>query len=165
MRKNPYTAAELFDAVTNILKEKNKLPDIIDYTLSSSEAREYYLTNEEFEIRSELMYGGSEGCYVDVNIISIDRCLHIGSVKCLGSDDDSMRTMGVIAAEYVIEGVNFVNRNMDDFNFEGYTVFIDEKPRVSCNSEEKIREIAQNYFQKGLIPKIRDNERRVFIEL
>lgn len=165
MRKNPYTAAELFDAVTNILKEKNKLPDIIDYTLSSSEAREYYLTNEEFDIRSEIMYGGSEGCYVDVNLIGLNACLHIGTAKCLGADDESVRTMGILAADYVSEANNFIRKNMDDFNFEGYTIFIDDKPRVSCNSEEKIREIAQNYFQKGLIPKIRDNERRVFIEL
>lgn len=35
MRKRPMTTGELFDAICKILKEKGKLPDILDYGLAT----------------------------------------------------------------------------------------------------------------------------------
>lgn len=36
MRKKPFTNKELFNEIVRILKESNKLPDILDYALSDS---------------------------------------------------------------------------------------------------------------------------------
>ncbi len=61
--KKPMTTAELYEKVCSILKEQGKLPDILDYGLPA-----YHpvpITNYEFELRSNLHYGGSEGIYLD----------------------------------------------------------------------------------------------------
>lgn len=57
MLKKPMTAKELFDKIKGILKEKNKLPEILDYGLGA-----YHpvpIRTYEFDLKSNLAYGGS----------------------------------------------------------------------------------------------------------
>lgn len=48
MRKKPFTNKELFNEIVRILKESNKLPDILDYALSDS-LNENVINSYEFD--------------------------------------------------------------------------------------------------------------------
>lgn len=58
MRKRPMTTRELFDAICKILKEKGKLPDILDYGLATHNP--VPITNYEYGLKNKLDYGGNE---------------------------------------------------------------------------------------------------------
>ena len=62
MRRRPMTTDELFNRIVMILKEKNRLPDILDYGLATGNALP--ITNCEFDLRSNLAYGNNEGIYL-----------------------------------------------------------------------------------------------------
>ena len=58
MLKKPMTTEELFEKVRGILKEKGRLPDILDYGLATH--RPVLITNYEFDLKSNLNYGSNE---------------------------------------------------------------------------------------------------------
>ena len=60
----PMTTGELFNRVCEILKAKNLLPDSLEYAIATNEP--VLITNCEFELKSNLDYGGSEGIYLDL---------------------------------------------------------------------------------------------------
>ena len=55
-RKRPMTTEELFNRIDSILKEKCKLPDILDYGLATHNP--VPITNYEYGLRNKLGYGG-----------------------------------------------------------------------------------------------------------
>ena len=55
-RKRPMTTEELFNRINGILKEKGKLPDILDYGLATHNP--VPITNYEYGLRNKLDYGG-----------------------------------------------------------------------------------------------------------
>jgi len=59
MLKKPMTTEELFDKIKGILKEKGKLPDILDYGLGAYSS--IPIKTYEFDLKSDLAYGGNEG--------------------------------------------------------------------------------------------------------
>ena len=67
MRKKPFTNKELFNEIVRILKESNKLPDILDYALSDS-LNENMINSYEFDSLFKLDLGGNEGIHLDVAI-------------------------------------------------------------------------------------------------
>ena len=66
MRKKPFTNKELFNEIVRILKESNKLPDILDYALSDS-LNENVINSYEFDSLFKLDWGRNEGIYLDVD--------------------------------------------------------------------------------------------------
>lgn len=55
----PMTTAELFGQINELLKEKELIPEILDYALAA-----YHpvpIKTYEFDLKSNLGYGGSEG--------------------------------------------------------------------------------------------------------
>ena len=58
----PMTTEELFNKIQSILKEKGKLPAILDYGLATH--RPVPVTTYEFDLGNRLAYGGSEGIYL-----------------------------------------------------------------------------------------------------
>ena len=51
MKRRPMTTDELFNRIVMILKEKNRLPDILDYGLATGNAR-----SEERRVGKECRY-------------------------------------------------------------------------------------------------------------
>ncbi len=64
MLKKPMTTEELFERIRDILKEKGRLPDILDYALGSY--CPVPVETYEFDLKSSLAYGGSEGIYLNL---------------------------------------------------------------------------------------------------
>lgn len=100
MRKRPMTTGELFDAICKILKEKGKLPDILDYGLATHNP--VPIKNYEYGLRNKLDYGGNEGIYLDLWIEYVadgKRCARdLGTFKTLSTDDEAMHCMWKIYA-------------------------------------------------------------------
>lgn len=143
-RKRPMTTEEFFDRINGILKEKGKLPDILDYGLAA--IRVASITTYEFDLRSNLGYGGSEGIYLDLWMEYYEdgekRANGIGTFKTLLEDDDAMHRMSALLADFIIEEYAYVNAHLDDFTWEGADVYpfdeTGERKHVaySCKSME-----------------------------
>ena len=90
--KKPMTTEELFHKILNILKDKGKLPDILDYSLADGNS--VPIRTYEFNLRSNLDYGGSEGIYLDLWIEYFnkgEKCQHgLGTFKTLYEDEKAM---------------------------------------------------------------------------
>ena len=167
-QKGPMTTAELFEKVCGILKEKGNLPDILDYGLASNSA--ILITNYEFDLKSNLAYGGSEGIYLD---LWIEYCVNgesrangIGTFKTLREDREAMRIMAALLADFIIEEYAYVNANLDDFMWEGADVYPldDNGKRVglgySCRSMEAALKKKEELLRKYPKVIIRDNATR-----
>ena len=128
-RKRPMTTEELFDIICEILKEKGKLPDILDYGLATHNP--VPITNHEYGLRSKLDYGGNEGIYLDLWIeYTADGkgCPSgLGTFKTLRTDDEAMHIMAALLADFIIEEYAYVNANLDDFTWEGVNVHVIEE--------------------------------------
>lgn len=118
-RKRPMTTEELFNMVSGILKEKGKLPDILDYGLATYNP--VPITNYEYGLRNKLDYGGNEGIYLDLWMeYTADgkRCVSgLGTFKTLQTDDKAMHIMAALLADFIIEEYAYVNANLDDFTW------------------------------------------------
>ena len=57
--KKPMTTEELFDQIQDILKEKNKLPDILNYGLATSSP--VLIRTYEFDLVNKLAHGRNDG--------------------------------------------------------------------------------------------------------
>ena len=145
MRQNPYSTSEFFDVIC----KRIELPDILDYHLSdrfNSKSILYY----EWDFISRLNFGGNEGIYLSIYMDEgnhfLDTCL--GTFKTLRTDKNAMETMGILAANFIYEGSNFVNDNIDDFTFRGYQVSIDGKPAWEIQDLERAKEKCHELKEK-----------------
>ena len=146
--KKPMTTKELFNKIDGILKEKDKLPDILDYGLATSNP--VTIRTYEFELKNNLDYGGCEGIYLDLWIMYYDgkerQQKELGTFKTLSTSNEAMHTMAALLADFVIEECAYVNGNLDDFTWEGADVRpIDENGKriswgYSCDSMEQALE-------------------------
>ena len=96
--KKPMTTEDLFNKINGILKEKGKLPDILDYGLATSDP--VPIRTYQFDLKSNLNYGGSEGIYLDLWIVYYD-CKErqqkgLGTFKTLSTSNEAMHTMAAL---------------------------------------------------------------------
>lgn len=121
----PMTTEELFEKINSILKEKSKIPDILDYGHATSNP--IPIRTYEFDLRNSLNYGGNEGIYLDLWIEywveNEKRRAAIGTYKTLYEDDNAMYIMASLLANFIIEEYSYVNKNLDDFTWEGADVY------------------------------------------
>ncbi len=102
MRKKPFTNKELFNEIVRILKESNKLPDILDYALSDS-LNENMINSYEFDSLFKLDWGGNEGIHLDVAITGCvdgeSKVISLGTFKTLLETDEAMHQMAALEAD------------------------------------------------------------------
>lgn len=120
----PMTTGELFEKINSILKEKGKLPNILDYGHAMSNP--VPIRTYEFDLGNSLNYGGNEGTYLNLwikyRVGDEERRAIIGTYKTLYEDDNAMHTMAALLADFIIEEYSYVNNNLDDFTWEGADV-------------------------------------------
>lgn len=168
-RKCPWTTAELFLKIRDNLKEKGLLPEILDYAVpTSSQMR---ITTEEFRLRNNLDYGGSEGIYLDVLLEFRDtdgktENKGLGTFKTLDTNRDAMHTMSNLLADFLLELNAFVQENMDDFTWEGVDVIPCDgdgqraKWSLTCGNLAKAMQRKDELLEKYPIVKVRNNADR-----
>ena len=107
MLKRPMTTEELFDKMKDILKEKGKLPSILDYGLVTN--RPVPIKTYEFDLVNKLAHGGSEGIYLDLWIEYFvngeKEKKKLGTFKTLYEDNDAMHVLAGLLADFIIEGL------------------------------------------------------------
>ena len=166
--KRPMTTEEFFNTICDILKQKNLMPDILDYALATSNP--VSLTTYEFELKNNLDYGGSEGIYIDLWIEFYRENERIqkglGTFKTLREDREGMQIMGRLLADFIVEENAYVNANLDDFTWEGVDVHpIDGDGKrlswgYSCPSMERALEKKDELLKKYPSVIVRDNATR-----
>ena len=167
-RKRPMTTEGLFDTICKILKEKGKLPDILDYGLATHSP--VSITNYEYGLKNKLDYGGNEGIYLDLWIEYIaegKKCANgLGTFKTLRADDEAMHIMAALLADFIIEEYAYVNANLDDFTWEGADVYpADESGNrkgggYSCGTMEAALKKKDELLMKYNKVIVRDNATR-----
>ncbi len=167
-KKRPMTTEELFNRINGILKEKGKLPDILDYGLATHSP--VSITNYEYGLRNKLDYGGNEGIYLDLWIEYIadgKRCANdLGTFKTLITDDEAMHIMANLLADFIIEEYAYVNANLDDFTWQGVDVHVIEesgeksKWGYSCGTMEAALKRKDELLMKYNKVIVRDNATR-----
>ncbi len=122
----PMTTEELFGKINSILKEKGKMPNILDYVHPTSNP--ISIRTYEFDLKSSLDYGGSEGIYlslwIEYRVEDEKRRAAVGTYKTLYEDDNAMHIMASLLADFIIEEHSYVNKNLDDFTWEGADVHV-----------------------------------------
>ena len=121
----PMTTEELFEKINSILKEKGKIPDILDYGNATSNP--VPIRTYEFDLGNSLNYGSNEGIYLELwikyRVENEERRAAIGTYKTLYEDANAMHTMASLLADFIIEEYSYVNKNLDDFTWEGADVY------------------------------------------
>ena len=121
----PMTTEELFEKINSILKEKGKIPDILDYGNATSNP--VPIRTYEFDLRNSLNYGSNEGIYLELwikyRVENEKRRAAIGTYKTLYKDANAMYIMASLLANFIIEEHSYVNNNLDDFTWEGADVY------------------------------------------
>lgn len=168
MRKRPMTTGELFDAICKILKEKGKMPNILDYGLATHNPAP--IMNYECGLINKLDYGGNEGIYLDLWIEYIadgkKYANVLGIFKTLSTDDEAMHIMAALLADFIIEEYAYVNANPDDFTWEGADVHVIEesgeksKWGYSCGTMEAALKRKDELLMKYKKVIVRDNAMR-----
>ena len=164
----PMTTEELFEKINSILKEKSKIPDILDYSLATGNP--IPIRTYEFDLRNTLNYGGNEGIYLDLWIEywveNEKRRAAIGTYKTLYEDDNAMHIMASLLANFIIEEYSYVNKNLDDFTWEGADVYpADESGNrkgggYSCGTMEAALKKKDELLMKYNKVIVRDNATR-----
>jgi len=166
--KKPMTTEELFEKIQGVLKEKGRLPDILDYGLATH--RPVPITNYEFDLKSNLNYGGNEGIYLDLwieySVGGQKQQKGLGTFKTLSVDNEAMHIMADLLADFIIEEYAYVNDNLDDFTWEGADVHpIDESGKrsgwgYSCGTMEAALKRKDELLKKYPKVVVRDNATR-----
>lgn len=129
--EDPYTKPKrdrkstLFHAVLKKMREDgsfSRVEPLLDYYLPNSEERTFpdrdtYLTDYRFDISPRIMFGSSEGIYVDVYLEgkfdgSDSRQTSIGTFKTLRTDLDACCRMGELCGAFLSHGSQYINREI-----------------------------------------------------
>ena len=166
--KRPMNTAEFFTKICDILTDKGMMPSILDYALPVYNP--VLITTSEFEFKNNLDYGSSEGVYLDLwlEIDKDDKTIkaELGTFKTLLEDYPAMEAMGKLLAGFIFEGRKYVNKNLDNFNWQGWEVYaFDDNGKkagfsYSCSSMDSAivqKDKLMEYYPKVVI---RDNETR-----
>lgn len=129
------TTEEHFNKICGILKEKEKIPDILEYSLATHEP--VLITNYWFDLKSNLMYGYNEGIYLYLWIEYYEgrqkQQQALGVFKTLSTNDEAMYIMATLLANFIIEENTYVNANLDDYIWEGADVHPIDQSGHQCN--------------------------------
>jgi hypothetical protein len=143
------------------------MPDILDY--GKAESHPIPITTDEFEIRNNLDYGRSEGIYLDLWIERYadgeKEKYRLGTFKTLDDSPEAMRTMAQLLADFIVAERRYVNKNLDDFTWEGADVHPLDKGKkfnwgYSCRTMEAANRKKDELLEKYDEVIIRDNKTR-----
>ncbi len=166
--ERPMTTEELFNRIQDILKEKGRIPSILDYGLATR--RPVPVRIYEFDLISKLAHGGSEGIYLDLwieySVNGGEEKRKLGTFKTLHEDNEAIHVMAGLLADFIIEERAYVNEHIDDFTWEGVDVHVlgENGKRYgwgcTCCDMETALHRKDELLKKYLQVVVRDNETR-----
>lgn len=159
MIKKPMMVEEFFNKICDNLKEKGKWPAILDYA-SGNRWENIRIKTDEFELKNNLDYGGSEGIYLDIALSVYDkeneeeRVVKLGTFKTLDTNDEAMHTMAALLADFILEDHEYVREHRSDFNWKGVCLYpADENGKKYgwgryCYNEADVEKLKDEFLQK-----------------
>lgn len=167
-KEKKHTNECLFDHVVGVLKDKNLLPNTLDYYLAEKYPIQE-LANYEWDTIGWLNFG-CEGIYLDMYAVGSattqneQEKVHLGTFKTLGESREAMYIMAKLQADFVWETKEFVNSHLDEFTWFGYNVTFYKDNKVSgrwtCPSEKSKDDVLRKYSAGKDYAIIRDNATR-----
>lgn len=157
-KDRPYKSDELFQIIMDQLKEKNLLPDILDYGNTerwhTSDIRYY-----GWDTVGAVRFGGNEGIYLDVYAIgevsqreNRKEQVLLATFKTLDKSKEAFKRMSELNAEIVFLMRDFVNDHLSDFEWSGYHVTFHDKENADvgfgfvCQGTEQAEWLIQSKF-------------------
>lgn len=125
-RKSPFTTGEFFETVMGVLKEKGKVPPILDYANATRDV--VILDTSDFFLQQALNFGGNEGIYLDLSISIYDKedrkyvRSPLGVIKTLEESEWAFHTMGALAGDFTYSAVQYTREHSADFEWVGYSI-------------------------------------------
>lgn len=166
-RKKPLTTAELFNIIFGILKEKGRVPDILEYWHEAYDP--IPIMTYEYDLKNHLEYGGNEGIYLSLWIEYLDeedrKYYYLGTLKTLREDREAMHIMAGFLADFIVEEYEYVNSHLDDFTWFGVDVdaFYENGEKVggyTCSTMERALKRKDEMLKKYSCVVVRDNATR-----
>lgn len=154
-KDRPYKSNELFHIIMDQLKEKELLPDILDYYFvddrNTAEIRNY-----EWDTIGIVKFGGNEGIYLDVYAVGgvskegNSEKVRLGVFKTLDRSKDAFKRMSELNAEIVFLMRDFVNGHISDFEWSGFnfTFYNKAGTEVGCYSTSNIEQAESSIRSK-----------------
>ena len=100
------------------------MPDIIDYARADSHG--IPIRTCEFELKNCFHFGGSEGLFLElwIEYEAGSGKAGLGTFRSRHDDRSAMRAMSVLMTDFTMEGYDYVRKNIDDFSWEGFQVYV-----------------------------------------
>lgn len=106
------------------MKAEDKIPHNLENYSSYSPNENIEIRDYHFDVTASIAYGSNEGIYVNIyldgDIGAVKKKTLIGVFKTLYTTDESMRTMGILAADFVSIASAFIDKHIDDFTWKGF---------------------------------------------
>ena len=172
-KRKKWNARELFLMVNELLRAEHVYPeDLLEYSSAGSGSE--MILSEQFDIIPRVVHGQNEGIYMDILLVTNDNArvfsnhkpsIRLGTFKTLRTDKEAYVRMSTLGAEFVYALSEYVNNNMDEFNWVGFDLSIFRNDGVSCGEmtvykRERAIERAQQFLAEmgaGAYAMIRDN--------
>lgn len=155
-KDRPYKSDELFQIIMDQLKEKNLLPDILDYghteRTHTSDIRYY-----GWDTVGAVRFGGNEGIYLDVYAIgevsqqgNRKEQVLLAIFKTLDESKEAFKRMSELNAEIVFLMRDFVNHHISDFEWSGFnfTFYNKAGAEAGCFSTSNIEQAESSIRSK-----------------
>ena len=159
-KDRPYKSDELFQIIMDQLKEKNLLPDILDY----GHAERWHTSDIRYygwDTVGAVRFGGNEGIFLDVYAIgevsqqgNRKEQVLLATFKTLDESKEAFKRMSELNAEIVFLMRDFVNNHLSDFEWSGYLVkFYDKDGNevwhgFTCQDEEQAERSLKREFKR-----------------
>ena len=162
-KKTPLTAADIFNAVVQRIKDKGAYPEIVDSAEAGRPDYAVPVPTGKYEIRSNLFWGGSDGICLSIWIEFEEsgthkRWGHAGTFKTHERSDSATYAMTKLLADYLIEDSAFRKEHRSAFEFEGYWMrYYDRDGREAAPSlwyRQKYDAVAQAEYMIKFYPKV-----------
>lgn len=120
------TVDKMADSILETMKERNLLPEILDYGISAA-TREQKIFANEFCVKGDVNYG-CEGIYLDMYLSWVfdssreDKKSALITFKTLEDGDDALHIMCQLLADCMIVANEYIKEHYEDLNRSGYTL-------------------------------------------
>ena len=169
-KRKKHSTKELFELIDKMLEEKGVKPDNLDYGLGGDAL--CIILSEEFAIVPRVVYGSSEGIYLDIRLEGTEgfvstgneNIVTLGTYKTLGESKEDYIKMAIIGAEFFFTLREYINSHSDEFNWTGTDALFFRKGRpvgkVWFSKMERAKASAETFLteEKEGYVMLRDNE-------
>lgn len=125
------TQKDLFSKIVEILRQDNRIPDIIDYEFVYFTTKT--ITNDKFELVCKLFSGddGSTCLAIDIRY-STGENEKLGVFRTTCNSGKAMQIMADFASDFIKEAESCMCENKADFIWEGYSVRAYNRAGIGC---------------------------------